>query len=153
MKLRFATVEDAPAIAVLLEESFRPLRGPYTPGGYDATVMDAERIAERIPQGPTWLVVDGDRAVGTVSGVLDATGAYLRSMAVAPGARSHGLGELLMSEVIGWAEVNGAPRVYLSTTPFLDAAIRLYQRHGFQATDAPPHDLHGTPLVTYERRL
>src|SRR5260370_227302 len=43
--------------------------------------------------------------------------------------------------------------MYLSTTPFLDRAIRLYERFGFQRSDEGPLDLFGTPLFTMTKRL
>jgi hypothetical protein len=41
----------------------------------------------------------------------------------------------------------------LSTTPFLDAAIALYERCGFRRTAGGPLELAGTPLFTMEKRL
>jgi len=41
----------------------------------------------------------------------------------------------------------------LSTTPFLDDAIRLYQRFGFERIREGPHDLAGTPLFTMEKAV
>jgi ribosomal protein S18 acetylase RimI-like enzyme len=46
-----------------------------------------------------------------------------------------------------------AERLYLSTTPFLFSAIRLYEALGFRRTGEPPDDLFGTPLVTLAKRL
>ena len=40
---------------------------------------------------------------------------------------------------------------YLSTTPFLASAIRLYEQAGFVHTSAPPYELHGTALFTMEK--
>ncbi|HEV8659305.1 MAG TPA: hypothetical protein VGS96_11840 [Thermoanaerobaculia bacterium] len=40
----------------------------------------------------------------------------------------------------------------LSTTPFLDRAIALYERCGFRRTDEPPHDRFGTPLFTMRKK-
>jgi ribosomal protein S18 acetylase RimI-like enzyme len=39
----------------------------------------------------------------------------------------------------------------LSTAPFLDRAIRLYERFGFRRTNEGPHDLFGTPLFSMEK--
>jgi ribosomal protein S18 acetylase RimI-like enzyme len=74
-------------------------------------------------------------------------------MAVLPGARGSGVGQALLDQVEAFANAQGAPRLYLSTTPFLDAAIRLYVRAGFVRTDEGPTDLHGTPLLTMEKPL
>jgi len=41
----------------------------------------------------------------------------------------------------------------LSTTPFLDDAIRLYQRFGFERIREGLHDLAGTPLFTMEKAV
>jgi hypothetical protein len=41
----------------------------------------------------------------------------------------------------------------LSTTPFLTAAISLYERFGFSRSIDGPHDLYGTPLFTMVKRM
>jgi hypothetical protein len=41
----------------------------------------------------------------------------------------------------------------LSTTPFLNSAIRLYENFGFRRNEAEPHDLFGTPMFTMEKIL
>jgi len=46
-----------------------------------------------------------------------------------------------------------APRVFVSTTPFLHEAIALYERCGFVRCPDPHHALHGTPLFTLEKWL
>jgi hypothetical protein len=45
----------------------------------------------------------------------------------------------------------GYERLLLSTTPFLDRAIRLYEKFGFRRNGEPPHDLFGTPLITMDK--
>ncbi len=58
-----------------------------------------------------------------------------------------------MSHVENVASEHGFRRLFLSTTPFLTSAIRLYERWGFQRSDEGPHDLHGTPLFTMVKIL
>ena len=53
----------------------------------------------------------------------------------------------------GPVTAQGFQRMFLSTTPFLLAAVRLYEQFGFQPTDAGPRELFGTPLFTMEKRL
>jgi GNAT superfamily N-acetyltransferase len=74
-------------------------------------------------------------------------------MAVLPEARGHDIGELLLEHVERYAREQGCKRMYLSTTPFLDRAIRLYERWGFRRDDAGPHALYGTPLFTMVKTL
>ena len=43
--------------------------------------------------------------------------------------------------------------MYLTTTPFLNDAIRLYQRWGFTRVPDGDEDLFGTPLFTMAKNL
>ena len=151
MDLRVATPADAPEVHGLLLAAFAPFQGRYTPGCYDATVLDARRVGDRIAQGPVWLVGAG-RAVGTLSAVRDASGVYLRGMAVHPSARRQGAGRALLEAAESWARGQRAARLWLSTTPFLTGSIALYRAFGFQAADGPA-DLHGTALRSFEKPL
>jgi GNAT superfamily N-acetyltransferase len=76
-------------------------------------------------------------------------------MAVLPAARSSGTGSALLQHVESWAVKAGCARLFLSTTPFLGAAIRLYLRFGFHFTDTDEeaHELSGTPLLTMEKNI
>jgi hypothetical protein len=58
-----------------------------------------------------------------------------------------------MQQVESYAAEHGYGRLFLSTTPFLDGAIALYESTGFRRTNEGPHDLYGTPLFTMEKRL
>ncbi|MBC7909661.1 MAG: GNAT family N-acetyltransferase, partial [Pyrinomonadaceae bacterium] len=78
---------------------------------------------------------------------------YIRGMAALPLARGQGIGELLLKHVESFAREHGHERLTLSTTPFLDRAIRLYERAGFLRSDDGPHDLFGTPLFTMAKVL
>jgi ribosomal protein S18 acetylase RimI-like enzyme len=74
-------------------------------------------------------------------------------MAVHPNARGRQIGNLLLEEIERFATAAGFTRLYLSTTPSLDRAIRLYERFGFQRIDEGPNELFGTPLFTMEKVL
>jgi ribosomal protein S18 acetylase RimI-like enzyme len=151
--VRRATASDADAIASLLHVAFQEFERVYTRAGYAATTPDAERIRERLAEGPIWVAHGGDGIVGTVAAVERADGAYVRSLAVAPAARGHRAGLQLMRELERFARDRRAARMYLSTTPFLFSAIRLYERLGFRRTGEPPDDIFGTPLLTMARRI
>ena len=78
---------------------------------------------------------------------------YIRGMAVHPHARGQHIGELLLSHIEQFARRKAFNRLFLSTTPFLDRAIRLYQSFGFRRTSEGPNGLFGTPLFTMEKSL
>ncbi len=149
--LRLATPADAPAIHDLLVASFAAFRDQYTDGCFDATVIDAARVAKRMAEGPMWIIEDG-RPLGTVAAKMDGRGLYVRGMGVHPDARRQGLGERLLAAAEAYAVAHGAPAMWLSTTTFLHASQALYRRFGFVAADGPA-DLFGTPLVSFEKEL
>lgn len=152
-QIRRATAEDAAVIATILYESFREFRPLYTDGGFAATTPDAEGILARTKEGPVWVAMRDDIAVGTVAAVLQGKSLYIRGMAVLPVARGTEVGECLMAEVERYADSIGCRRLFLSTTPFLTSAIRLYENLGFRRCSTGAHDLFGTPLFTMEKIL
>ena len=153
LRVREAVESESESIALLLRLAFVEFIALYTPDGFAATTPTAARIRERWSEGPVWVALDGERVVGTVAVMATPTGLYMRSMAVAPEARGRGVGRALLEQVEGFARAHGQARVYLSTTPFLDEAIRLYQRAGFVRVGEGPKALRGTPLFTMEKRL
>lgn len=151
--VRRATADDASPIASVLREAFVPYEPQYTADSFAATVPESNVIRARWHEGPVWVALRGEAIVGTVAAVLKDDGAYVRSMAIAPDARGHGLGAQLLELVEGFARRHGMTRLFLSTTPFLDDAIRLYERHGLRRTTEGPQTLFGTPLFTMEKPL
>ena len=100
-----------------------------------------------------WVALLDNTMVGTVSLIVKDDSLYVRGMAVLPNARGKRIGELLLQQVEGFAKANGYQRLFLSTTPFLHRAIRLYEHFGFQKSDEGLQDLFGTPLFTMEKTL
>jgi GNAT superfamily N-acetyltransferase len=75
----------------------------------------------------------------------------MRSMAVRPAAQGQGIGALLLQTVERAAMAQGHRQLGLSTTPFLHAAIALYERQGFRRTGEA--DLFGTPLIVMVKTI
>lgn len=148
VRIREASPIDAEAIVSLLKIAFLEFEALYTPEGFRATTPTAEEIRPRFAEGPIWVAELDSHIVGTVSVVSKGDGLYIRSMAVHPEARGSGIGALLLETLEKAAEGFACSRLFLSTTPFLEAAIHLYGRAGFRKTDDEPHDLFGTPLMT-----
>jgi ribosomal protein S18 acetylase RimI-like enzyme len=168
-EIRTATQEDAAAIAAVLAAAFVEYEPLYTTEGYAATTPGEAVIKNRFTEGKTWIAEVAGRVVGTVSVVPQAESStqreplthrksvaqpeslYIRSMAILPEARGHRLGEHLLSEIEHYAFAQGFRRLTLSTTPFLDRAIRLYEKFGF--TRCGSDDLFGTPLITMAKEI
>jgi len=148
MQLRLATPADGEAIASVLSKSFAEYEPLYTAEGFTATVLNPERVEARMNEGPVWVAIDEGVVVGTVSVVVKAEGLYIRGMAVDPAARGKSIGRKLLDTAEAFAMRNNCDRLFLSTTPFLDRAIKLYEHYGFRRSDEGPDDLFGTPLFT-----
>ena len=147
-----AEIQDAGTIAGILLDAFREFEPLYTPGGFRATTPTATAISARWPEGPCWIARLDGQAVGTVSAIDQGDEVYVRSMAVTPASRGTGVASALLDTVTLFALECGAHRMRLSTTPFLHAAIRLYERDGFRSLPEPL-DLHGTPLIAMVKTL
>jgi SAM-dependent methyltransferase/GNAT superfamily N-acetyltransferase len=152
-QIRMAIPDEAFAIASLLARSFVEYESSYTPEAFAATISSPDRIRDRIDEGPVWLALRNDAVVGTLSAVGRGGALYLRGMAVDPTARGDGIGRRLLERAEEYAIRNGFERLFLSTTPFLKSAIRIYESYGFSRGDEKPDDLFGTPLFTMVKRL
>lgn len=153
VEIRLATAADAEAIALVLSGAFGEYESSYTPEAFAATVLTPNEIQARMDQGPTWVALENGVIVGTVSAVLKNEAVYIRSMAVNPAATGKGIGRKLLECTEAFAVGNRCKHLFLSTTPFLLRAIKLYERYGFRRNLESPANLFGTPLFTMTKKL
>ena len=153
IQIRLAIADEAESIAWVLHKAFIEYESLYTPAAFALTTPAPAEIEQRWNEGPVWSALKNGRLVGTVAAVAKDDALSIRSMAVLPSARGQGIGKILLAEVERFARGGGFRRLLLSTTPFLDDAIHLYERFGFERTPDGPHDLAGTPLFTMEKKL
>lgn len=151
--IRKAGIEDAFAISAVLRQSFEEYRPQYTAEAFAVTTPEPAQMLERMKEGLVWVCELQGRITGTVSAVPKSQGLYVRGMAVLPEARGRKMGWRLLEHVEEFAASEGLGFLFLSTTPFLDRAIRLYEHFGFHRTGQGPHDLCGTPLFTMVKPL
>lgn len=130
-------------------------------GEYRATLAD---VADRVRHARVLVAVDGDRLLGGVTYVPDATspyaeftdvdGAGIRMLAVAPVVHGRGVGEALVTACVAMARAEGRRRVVLHTTDAMAAAQRLYARLGFaRATERDWSPQPHIKLLGYEMEL
>ena len=153
VRVRRATPDDAAWVASVLRQAFAEYEPLYTEQAYAATTPGTAEIVARMGQGPVWVAVHKEQIVGTGSVVPKPEGIYIRGMAVIPSARRLGIGCRLLDEIQRFAIAQGCARLFLSTTPFLNTAIRLYEAFGFRRMNDGPHGLFGTTLFTMEKTV
>jgi len=96
-----------------------------------------EEIAKKAARDPDLFLVaeKAGSIIGTVIGGFDGRRGFVYHLAVAPAARSRGLGSLLMDEVERRLCEKGCLRVYLLVTNENNAALRFYEKRGWAAMD------------------
>lgn len=153
ISIRLADIGEAGTVARVLRLAFAEFEPLYSPAAFVATTPTADQLRARWAEGPTWVALHGGEVVGTIGAVAKTDGTYIRSTAVAPSQTGRGTGRQLLKEVEAFAAQRGSSRLYLSTTPFLERAIRLYTGCGFVRAQEGPHDLFGTPLFTMTKDI
>lgn len=151
IQIRPARPEDAAVVSHVLFKSFEEFEALYTPEGLAATTPSPQQVLVRMREGPVWVACREVQMLGTVAAVVKGESLYMRGMAVLPAARGLRVGTRLLEHAERWASSKGCRRVFLSTTPFLTAAIRLYEGSGFRRLEEEPQHLFGTPLFTMEK--
>jgi len=146
VEIKVATPADAEVIAEILTKAFSQFESNYTPEALEYVTPRAEEIRGRFKEGPIWIALVDNKAVGTVSVVKEPDWLYIRSMAVLPAAQGHGVGGALLRAIEKYAVETGVETLFLYTTHFSADAIRLYERHGFvRGRETTAEEWCGTP--------
>jgi len=104
-----------------------------------------------------WLVLRGDEVLGSL--VIDGGDgggvAHLRWFILDACLRGQGLGRRLMAEAMAFCREGGFRSVYLWTLAGLEAALHLYQDHGFAVVERHLGTQWGRPVeeLRMERRF
>ncbi|TMC21243.1 MAG: GNAT family N-acetyltransferase [Chloroflexi bacterium] len=154
IQIRRATADDVLSIATVLHTAFIEYEHYYTHEAFAATTPSAEGIRQRMSEGPTWVALHNECIIGTVSAVVKGPLCYVRGMAILPTARGQRIGARLLEHVEQFAAEQGADRLYLSTALFLERAVCLYERCGFERSEEEGAlELFGTPVFMMVKRL
>lgn len=117
----------APAPRALLEQSHALMRALFPPE--DNYFLDIDALCDDTVD---FLVArDGEAVLGTAALALHDGYGEVKSMFTAPAARGKGVAGALLRALEDQARHRGLARLRLETAETLDAAIRLYERHGF----------------------
>jgi putative acetyltransferase len=106
------------------------------------------------PGGQIFLALEKDVVVGTCAAIPHGPGAFeVAKLAVAPAARSRGLGRQLVEACLRYARHRGARHAVLVSNSRLGAALRLYERLGFRPAPMPSTMPYATADVYMELDL
>ena len=139
-------VEAIREVASAANEEFRAPMGATLFAGYLANVLDVE---SRARDAVVLVAESGAGIVGTITVYRDINEegmptafppgtAGIRATAVSPTVRGQGIGTELVNAAIERARSLGSKTIALHTADCMEAAMRLYERHGFRR--APEHD-------------
>ena len=132
VRIRRANQRDAAEIELLIREAFLEHEPAFTPEAFITAMPGKPEIEKRIEDWAVWIAVTANAIVGTVSAQARGRRLQIRTMAVHPSMRGHGIGKLLLARVEHFAYAHGYKRLSLNTTPFMNRAIRLYEAFGFR---------------------
>lgn len=97
---------------------------PWTREQLESQLPDAQHVF--------LVAVDGESVLGYVGMMFVLDEGYISNVAVSPEARRCGIGDALIAELLLRAEKKALSFVTLEVRESNEAAIRLYQKHGFQ---------------------
>ena len=151
MLIRRSTPADSQTIKILFQKAFGPYQHLYSPPAYASTAVGEDVILDRMTNGFSWVAVEGETILGTVSATHQWEGFYVCGMAVLPEAQGKKVAYQLMSHLEKCGISQGYDRIYLYTTTFLDRAINLYEKFGFTRYGNPKDHWMGTTVIQFEK--
>jgi putative acetyltransferase len=120
----------------------------------DREVFSDPELKIRAPGGEIFFVLAGSDVVGTCAVLRHGPEVCeIAKMAVAPRARGHGLGDLLMHAAIDYALESGARRIIIVSNTVLEPAIGLYRKHGFVPVELSADERYRRANIRLEREL
>ncbi|HFA49644.1 MAG TPA: GNAT family N-acetyltransferase [Bacteroidetes bacterium] len=153
MEIRPAKPAERKKIEALMQAAFGPFEHRYTKLAYANTVVGPQEILRRMTEGVTWVAVEGEEVVGTVSVAFEDDWLYVTGMAVAPAAQGKKIGYRMLEVMEKYALENGHRNIYLLTTKFLHRAQALYRGFGFRQIENFDLNWHGVYPLRFEKIL
>lgn len=103
---------------------------------YDEELQHLE-VKYGLPWGRLYLACWGGEAVGCIAlRKMDGQTCEMKRLYVRPAFRGRGVGERLVEKAITEAKEIGYKAMLLDTLPFLQSALRLYEKYGFYEIDS-----------------
>jgi GNAT superfamily N-acetyltransferase len=146
--------EDATAILKCLAAAFEPYKKHYSPTAFADTTLTDETVHVRLQQMHVLIATVSGNVVGTIAAAWhpEIKEGHLRGMAVLPEWHGCGVAAKLLTSIETWLLSRGCKRITLDTTLPLAAAMKFYEKQGYQRSGTIG-DFFGMPLIEYEKNL
>lgn len=132
---------DNRGVARLIRGVLEELGVPKIGTAYADKALDDMSAQYGLPRAAYFVVEEDGRIIGGAGiAQLEQGGEQvceLQKMYFSPDARGRGIGSKMMETCLERAREFGYGQCYLETMPYMEAAQKLYKRHGFEAIDAP----------------
>jgi len=152
VEIRSANHGDAVAILQCLNAAFTRHRPEYTAAAFADTVLSPEALHFRLQQMQVLVATLAGQVVGTVAGACNGAEGHLRGMAVLPEYHGRGVAGKLLAAIEGDLRSRGCERITLDTTLPLQAAMKFYEKNGYQRSGNIA-DFFGMPLLEYVKQF
>jgi ribosomal protein S18 acetylase RimI-like enzyme len=152
-RIESATESDAAEIAALYKKVWDEYKGRFPQELIGARQPSVEQMKEWMRQDAYFVARIGSRIVGVMGCSLRHGTCLLMHMVVDSGYRKRGIGSALTEKAIRYARENRATKVWLDTTPRLNEAMALYQKHGFVRCGRLRKHYWGEDIYFYELML
>jgi ribosomal protein S18 acetylase RimI-like enzyme len=122
---------------------------------YNLPITDPIKVLKEIEESFVFFVKVSGEIVGLISYEIQENAiGYISEFAILSSMRGQGIGGAVLEMVVGYLKGQNMKMVELVTHPNGDA-MRLYERHGFQADPVviPNYKNSGTPRVYMRRKL
>lgn len=131
--IRKATIDDAPAIAQIMQEAFKKyMQDTGLSGTMDALTENLQNIEEDILEKEVYIAFIDDNPVGTIRiRIMPDNTAYISRFGVMLGYHNIGIGKSLMNLADKILISKGVKKVYLHTASKYRDLIRFYYGRGF----------------------
>lgn len=153
--IRNARPEDAQSIHRVLKHAFEPLisRG-YSRIAVKSAIVKPWMIRKRIISGLRILVAeDGNKIIGTITGVQERNAMQAVSFAVSPEYQRHGVGRELLTALEYLAIDDDCSKIYVLTAWAMMEAARLYLHLGYVQEGYLRRHYYGEDLIVFSKYL
>jgi putative acetyltransferase len=157
LKIREIQQADNMQVGAIIREVLLESGAPRKGTAYADPSLDKMFEAYQGPGCRYWVIADGDRVCGG-GGIGPLLGSdphtcELQKMYFKKELRGLGLGKEILGLAIEFARTFGYRSCYLETMTYMDRALKLYRRYGFESLDRPMGETGHTACEVWMQKI